>query len=71
MTHADQHATPPAEPPHDTATETHSEPDEHEHDGEELGPIDVWAWGAGALGLLVAVVMAACFVLATSVVASG
>ena len=50
--------------------------DDHGHDdqghgdqghGEEpLGPIDVAAWGAGLLGLVIGVAIAACFVLATS-----
>ncbi len=31
-----------------------------------LGPIDVAAWGAGLLGLVIGVAIAACFVLATS-----
>ena len=40
--------------------------DDHAHGEEPLGPIDVAAWGAGLLGLLVSVVIATCFVLATS-----
>jgi hypothetical protein len=79
MTEPDTHATPPAEPPHDTATETHSEPghdevgghDDHAHGAEALGPIDTWAWGAGALGLAVAAIMIFAFVLATSGVPAG
>jgi hypothetical protein len=39
--------------------------DDHAHGEEALGPIDVWAWGAGILGLAVAVGIAACFALAT------
>ncbi len=39
--------------------------DDHAHPEEPLGPIDVAAWGAGALGVLVGVFMAACFALAT------
>lgn len=39
--------------------------DDHAHGEEPLGPIDVAAWGAGALGVLVGVVIAACFALAT------
>ena len=38
----------------------------HGHTEEPLGPIDVAAWGAGLLGLVIGVVIAACFVLATS-----
>jgi hypothetical protein len=39
--------------------------DDHGHAEEPLGPIDVAAWGAGAIGVLVGVVTAACFALAT------
>ena len=38
--------------------------DDHAHGEEALGPIDLGAWGAGALGLLVGVVIAVCFALA-------
>ena len=37
------------------ATDDHGEDhghDDHAHAEEPLGPIDVWAWGAGALGIL-------------------
>lgn len=40
-----------------------------EHGAEEaepLGPIDPLAWGAGALGVVLGLVIAACFALATS-----
>jgi hypothetical protein len=40
--------------------------DEHGHDGEVLGPFDVAAWGAGALGVAISVVIAIAFVIATS-----
>ena len=39
--------------------------DDHGHATEALGPIDGWAWGAGALGVGVSVVTALCFALAT------
>ena len=42
--------------------------DDHGHADEALGPIDVAAWGAGILGVGISVVIAACFVLATSVI---
>lgn len=84
MTHADPNAAPPG-PPHDTQTETHSEPrdhadgghdaagghDEHGHDTEALGPVNWAAWGAGALGLLVAAAMVLVFAIATSPVAAS
>ena len=40
--------------------------DDHRHTEAPLGPIDVAAWGAGLLGLMIGVAIAACFVLATS-----
>lgn len=44
--------------------------DDHAHGEEEaLGPIDLAAWGAGILGLAVALVIAVCFAFATSPIA--
>jgi ABC-type Zn2+ transport system substrate-binding protein/surface adhesin len=43
--------------------------DDHAHEDEDeqaLGPIDVAAWGAGVLGVVVAIVIAACLALASS-----
>ena len=43
--------------------------DDHAHEGEDdqaLGPIDVAAWGAGVLGIAVALVIAACLAFAAS-----
>lgn len=40
--------------------------DDHAHAEEPLGPIDVAAWGAGLLGVIAGLLVAACFVLATS-----
>lgn len=34
--------------------------------GEELGPIDVAAWGAGAAGVVISLVIALCLALGTS-----
>ncbi|MBA3235778.1 MAG: hypothetical protein H0T59_07295 [Chloroflexi bacterium] len=42
--------------------------DDHGQAEEPLGPIDVQAWGAGALGLVIGLAVTACFVLATSVI---
>ncbi len=43
--------------------------DDHGHDDngqdEPLGPVDVNAWGAGLLGVLLGLAVAAAFVLAT------
>jgi hypothetical protein len=47
------------------ATDDHGH-DDHGHADEALGPLDVAAWGAGILGVGISVVIAACFVLATS-----
>jgi hypothetical protein len=66
----------------DTPTETHHEPHgaaaphgpaddvpEHEMDevhGEALGPVDVMAWSAGAGGILLGLLIAACLIVAGS-----
>lgn len=42
--------------------------DGHGHAEEPLGPIDIQAWGAGALGVVIGLAVTACFVLATSVI---
>lgn len=68
----DQHAA--DAPAHDAAvahhrTDDHGDDhdhDDHAHESEALGPVDPFAWGAGVLGVVIALVIAACFVLATS-----
>jgi hypothetical protein len=40
--------------------------DDHGHGEAALGPIDTAAWGAGILGVGIAVVMAICLAMATS-----
>jgi hypothetical protein len=66
----------------DTATETHHEPHggamphgaaddvaEHgqaDHESVALGPLDRRAWAAALLGIALGLVVAACFVVATS-----
>jgi hypothetical protein len=60
-------------PGHDGAVEHHRTDDhgddhghdDHAHGEEPLGPIDVAAWGAGALGILLGAVVAFCFGMAT------
>ncbi len=62
-------------------TNDHIELDEHGHDDQDhgdghghghghgepaLGPIDVAAWGAGALGVVSGVLVAVCFAIATA-----
>ena len=43
--------------------------DDHAHGEEQLGPIDVAAWGAAALGIALGIVVAVCFALATGDIA--
>lgn len=40
--------------------------DDHAHREESLGPIDAYAWSAGVFGVVIGIVIAACFVLATA-----
>ncbi|HEV8401599.1 MAG TPA: hypothetical protein VGQ31_01055 [Candidatus Limnocylindrales bacterium] len=71
---ADKHAT--DVPGHDGsvahhATDDHGEDhghDDHAHADEAaaLGPIDVYAWGAGVLGAAIGLIIAVCFALATA-----
>jgi hypothetical protein len=61
----------PPEVEGETMSADHDATDDHDHDdnadGEDpLGPVDIDAWGAGVLGVAIALVMAACFVIATS-----
>lgn len=44
------------------------EHDDHAHGEERLGPIDVFAWGAGLIGILIGVGIAAVFALATGAI---
>ena len=62
---ADEHAG----PVHDAVDhgEDHGH-DDHAHGAEALGPVDGWAWGAGALGIAVAAVTAVCFAWATGAI---
>jgi hypothetical protein len=51
------------------ATDDHGQTDghdDHAHAEEALGPIDVWAWGAGLLGVGLGLIMTAGFILATA-----
>jgi hypothetical protein len=58
---------------HDDAVEHHRTDDhggdhghdDHAHAEDALGPIDVAAWGAGALGIALGVAVAFCFAMAT------
>jgi hypothetical protein len=42
--------------------------DDHAHGEEPLGPIDLFAWGAGILGILIGAGMAAAFAVATGAI---
>ena len=47
---------------HQDAAQAH---DDHAHDEEALGPVDVTAWGAGIAGVLLGLAVAVAFALAT------
>lgn len=55
----------PPEVQHPIMSDEHGH-DDHAHGDAALGPIDVAAWGAGLVGVAISLVIAACFVLATS-----
>lgn len=48
---------------HDNSTDGHENPT---HEEEPLGPIDTTAWAAGIVGVVLGLVVALCFVLATT-----
>ncbi len=63
-----EHLDPHAETAHG---DDHGHADAHGHGGHgsneaPLGPIDVAAWGAGILGVVIGLVIVLCFVLATA-----
>ena len=43
-------------------------PDDHAHAEEALGPVNVAAWGAGAIGIAIGLVVGLCFAVATGAV---
>lgn len=51
--------------PHDDNGDEHGH-DDHAHGEEPLGPLDVPAWGAGVLGVLLGLAVTLAFVLATA-----
>ena len=74
---SDDHATDapghPGAVAHD-ATDDHGDDyghDDHAHADEALGPIDVAAWGAGILGVAIAIVIAVCLSLGTTGLGGG
>ena len=54
--------------PHDDHGDEHGH-DDHAHGDKPLGPLDVPAWGAGILGVLLGLAVVLAFVLATNPVA--
>jgi hypothetical protein len=44
--------------------------DDHAHAAEALGPVDIQAWGALAIGVLAGLLVALCLVITTSFVSS-
>jgi len=50
------------------AHDAHADATDAADAADALGPIDVVAWGAGALGVALGLVVAACFVLATATI---
>jgi hypothetical protein len=51
------------------STDDHGEDhghDDHAHAEEALGPLDWGAWGAGALGVVLGLAVAVCFIAATA-----
>ncbi len=51
---------------HAAASDDH---DDHAHMGEALGPVDLTAWVTGVLGVVLGLVVALCFALATAGIA--
>lgn len=70
------HGTPTATNEHDHAPDGHGAAaghaegahshDAHGHDGMALGPVDLRMWGVGVIGVLVALIVTAGFVVATN-----
>jgi hypothetical protein len=58
-----------ADEPHgpDDHGETHGH-DDHAHGSEALGPVDVQAWGALAVGIVLGLVVAICVALSTGAI---
>ena len=65
---ADPHAGESMVGPHGAADDhgdTHGH-DDHAHGGDALGPLDVRAWGAGLVGILLGLVVMLAFIQAAS-----
>ena len=48
--------------------ETHGH-DDHAHGADVLGPVDVWAWGALAIGVAAGLLVALCLLITTTLLA--
>ncbi|MEK6721313.1 MAG: hypothetical protein AABZ33_11685 [Chloroflexota bacterium] len=62
----DEHSVGPHGATDDHGAEHGHDDHGHAHGSEALGPLDPMAWGAGALGIALGLVVAFCMVLATS-----
>jgi hypothetical protein len=60
----EDHGRTDAHRPGDIADEPHG-PDDHAHGSEALGPVDVQAWGALAVGIGLGLIVAICVALST------
>jgi hypothetical protein len=54
-----------ADPHADRAVDTHADGHGDGHGGDALGPVDVRAWGALAIGVAAGLVVAACLVISS------
>jgi hypothetical protein len=74
--HSEDHGRTDVHPPGDIADEPHGQDDhgelhghdDHAHDSEALGPIDVQAWGAFAIGIGLGLLVAVCVAVSTGAV---
>lgn len=62
-THHEPHG---AAAPHGPADDVPEHEVDEMHGGEALGPVDVMAWSAGASGILLGLLVAACLIVAGS-----
>jgi hypothetical protein len=67
-THADPHADESMVGPHGSAEDHGADHghDDHAHGGDALGPLDLPAWGAAILGIVLGLVVLFAFVQAAS-----
>jgi hypothetical protein len=61
-------------PSHETSPDDHAEthgPDDDAHGAAPLGPVDVQAWGALAIGVVAGLLIVLCLVITTSLSAGS